>query len=205
MRKFAEGLPFPWPFAYPQRFNAIAGDRCKPPAWFVAAGAWGCYRSHLRILENCLNESVKSVLIFEDDCVFIDQFVEKFERFANDLPDQWSMIYLGGQHLEPPRMITPNVYEAKNINRTHCYGIRGDMIQTVYSHLCRNDWRPNDHIDGHLGRLQTDQNKAIYCPDRWLVGQRKGDSDIGPRGEFPERFWRSADGTQRIPRSIQSK
>ncbi|MGB7323991.1 MAG: hypothetical protein WBD31_03910, partial [Rubripirellula sp.] len=41
-----------WPFPEPERFAAIDGRRvATPPQWRAGNGAWGCYRSHLLILE----------------------------------------------------------------------------------------------------------------------------------------------------------
>jgi len=177
-----------------QRFNAIDGLKCKPPTWWIAGpGAWGCYRSHLMILEHCLNQKAKSVLIFEDDSVFVFDFQRKFKKFANELPHNWSMLYLGGEHLEKPHKITDEVYEAKNINRMHAYALRGEMIQTLYNHLCSVQWQRNVPIDHYVAQLHAEQGKGIYCPRRWLVGQSGGESDIAAKGIYPERFWPSSE------------
>ena len=103
-----------WPFQEIQKFQAVDGKLCKPPAyWTQGGGAWGCYRSHLRILEDCLNRGVKSVLFLEDDALPCEDFPAKAEKFLRHLPEDWGMIYLGGQHLLinkfPPIMAYINV------------------------------------------------------------------------------------------------
>ncbi len=44
-----------------ERFAAIDGRRlATPEQWRAGNGAWGCYRSHLLILEKCLLEGIDS-------------------------------------------------------------------------------------------------------------------------------------------------
>jgi hypothetical protein len=195
--QFLEGLPDDWPFPKIERFEAIDGKKAKHPDWWKAGpGAWGCYRSHLRILEDCLNNGIPSVLLLEDDALFLPDFRRKVERFFKFLPEDWEMIYLGGQHLmidkHPPLKINKAVFQPFNVNRTHAFGIRGDMIRVVYKHLLRNDWVNAQHIDHHLGRLHQGRDHRIYCPWEWLVGQAEGQSNISGRNP-PDRFWAPAE------------
>jgi hypothetical protein len=61
-----------WPFAEPKRVQAVDGRLVPPPAWWRSGpGSWGCYRSHLSLLEDCLNENVGSVLLMEDDATLV--------------------------------------------------------------------------------------------------------------------------------------
>lgn len=200
--RFMQRLPRDWPFKTPERFNAIDGQLCPPPPWWKqGAGAWGCYRSHLAILERCLNEAVRSVLILEDDAVFCDGFSERVAEVLRELPSDWGMLYLGGQHLKtethPPEKLTAHVYRAYNINRTHAYAVRGgEHMRVVYQHLCKRDWNPRHHIDHHYGLLHESRAINVYCPDQWLVGQADGFSNIYGR-HVPLRFWAHASAFER--------
>lgn len=191
--RFQSQMPADWPFRPIQRVAAMDGRRVPPPAWWSqGGGAWGCYRSHVQIIEQALNTGLRSLLILEDDALFDPQFTEKAVRFVQELPPDWGMVYLGGQHLfvdqHPPLRISPLVYRPYNVNRTHAYALRGPMIQRVYHHLMQQNWEPKDHIDHHLGRFHQTQKSAIYCPANWLVGQMEGDSNISGR-HAPIRFW----------------
>jgi len=197
-KQFLDALPRDWPFRYPERFPAIDGDKCPPPPWWKAGrGAWGCYRSHVTIIERCLNEGVESVLILEDDAVFVDNFAEEAQKFLTAIPVRQGMIYLGGQHLfqeqHPPQRVNEHVYLAYNINRTHAYGIVGrDAMEIVYRHLHRHDWKEKHHIDHHYGRLHESGAVSVYCPPRWLVGQRAGKSNISGKETANDQFWQGA-------------
>lgn len=197
LRQFRAGLPqdFPWPNL--QTMHAIDGKHCKPPGWWGGrgGGAWGCFRSHMQIIEACLNQQAKSVLIFEDDAIFCDDFTAKLEKFLRAVPDDWGMLYLGGQHLHvaqrPPTKINAQVWRPWNVNRTHAFAIHRRAMQKVYHHLLRKDWTGGHHIDHHLGRLHNSGSVPVYCPPEWLVGQASGHSNIAGR-QKPEQFWQAA-------------
>jgi len=185
MKSFFERLPEDWPFRYPVRYEAVDGEISPPPKWWNGGnGAWGCYRTHLNILEECLNRGVDSVLILEDDAVCVQGFGEKVQLFVKSLPEDWGMIYFGGQHIHEnlrlPRKINEWVYSPFNVNRTHCYGIRGhSMLERVYRHLHDpTSWHVAHHVDHYLGELHKNIQQGLYVPREWLVAQAEGASDI---------------------------
>ena len=185
MKDFLERLPGDWPFRYPERYQAVDGEISPPPRWWKGGnGAWGCYRTHLNMIEECLNRGIDSVLIMEDDAVCVNGFSEKAGEFLSHLPDDWAMVYFGGQHLQEnlrlPRKVNEWVYRPYNVNRTHCYGIRGrKMLETVYRHLHDNtSWNVAHHVDHYLGELHKTMETGIYVPREWLVAQAEGASDI---------------------------
>ena len=115
MQEWMRQLPDPWPFPEPERFAAIDGRRvATPPQWRAGNGAWGCYRSHLLILEKCLLEHIDSYVVFEDDAGFGDDFCERLQEFIAELPADWGLAYRGGQHVyagkHPPQKIREHVY-----------------------------------------------------------------------------------------------
>jgi len=182
---FSQKLPADWPFRLPERYAAIDGGLASPPDWWKdGGGAWGCYKAHLRILEDCLSNEINSVLILEDDAVCVEGFTEKVQAFWQHLPDDWEMVYLGGQHIQEnlglPRKINEWVYHPYNINRCHCYGLRGRrMLEMAYKHLNNFfDWKVPHHVDHYLGELHKRIKTGLYVPKEWLVAQSEGKSDI---------------------------
>ncbi|MFN9418581.1 MAG: glycosyltransferase family 25 protein [Pirellula sp.] len=204
-------LPQPWPFPEPERFAAIDGRRlATPPQWRAGNGAWGCYRSHLLILEKCLLEGIDSYVVFEDDAGFVSDFNTAFPILIEELPKDWGLVYLGGQHLyvakHPPKQVSDHVYRPYNVNRTHAFMVRGrDTMKALYRHLHWNDWQVKHHIDHHLGRLTQRRYESVvegkniekesipvYTPDRWLVGQLPTKSNICGRKWTKTRFFNDA-------------
>lgn len=202
-RRFAEGLPADWPFVAPARWPAIDGQRVTPPPWWGAGrGAWGVYRSQLAILERCLNEGADSVLILEDDALCCPDFSARVTGWLRHVPADWHCLYLGGQHLRPPRQLDDWLYQPQNVNRCHAWAVRGPMIAQVYQHLADMPWPPCDsgkpaHIDHHLGRLHQRcfdaADRRVLCPPAWFIGQASDTkSNISGRENLPDRFWQPA-------------
>jgi len=94
------------------------------------------------------------------------------------------MVYLGGQHIQEniglPRKINEWVYHPFNVNRCHCYGLRGrKMLERAYKHLNNFfDWNVPHHVDHYLGELHKQMKTGLYVPKEWLVAQSEGKSDI---------------------------
>lgn len=181
-----------------QRFNAIDHLACRPPAWWRSqAGAWGCYRSHLAILERCMTDNVESVLLFEDDAVPLANFKQDLKPFMDEVAEYWGIVYLGGEHLQatthPPVKVSDRVYQAWNINRTHAWAVHRRAMPALYAWL--NDfghWIHGHHIDHHMGRLHMSGRIPVHCPARWMVTQDGGRSDIAHR-DFEVRDWLNAE------------
>jgi hypothetical protein len=185
LESFFANLPQDWPFPYPRCYTAVDGDLSPPPRWWKAThGAWGCYKTHLNIIEKCLNLGIDSVLIMEDDAVCVDHFREKAERFCSHLPNDWEMLYFGGQHIQEnqrlPRKVNEWVYRPYNVNRMHCYALRGRKImESVYRHFHDfSSWSVAHHVDHHLGELQKTMESGLYVPREWLTAQARGESNI---------------------------
>ena len=182
---FIDQLPDDWPFGEVEYFPAIDGQKCPAPSWWNSGdGAWGCYQSHLTILADCLNRGIESCLFFEDDAILCDDFTPQVNQFLQELPDDWSMLYLGGEHYypddHPPVRVSPHVYIPYNLNRTHAFAIRGQSaMRAIYQHLneIQNQYSVH-HVDWWLGKLHEQRQWPIYCPSKWLIGQNEGRSNI---------------------------
>jgi len=167
---------------------AIHGDTCNPPeTWTAGNGAWGCYRTHINILEHCLNNKIVSYIVFEDDAQFRPDFDTNLHDFMYAIPDDWEQLYLGGQlqheGRSPPVKVTNSVYRPFNVNRTHCFAISSDGMLPAYKHISNLPFHDQEHIDHHLGRWHEDPTTKVYCPPRWLVGQMGFSSNVSGKIE----------------------
>ncbi len=194
--EFKRILPSSWPFRPPLRFPAVHGEKVPKPAWWnQPAAAWGCLLSHRQVIQDALQSGLDSILIFEDDAAFAEDFVERTKRYVAALPTDWRWIYLGGEHLEHrvsvPTRINDFVYRPYNVNRTHAYGIRTrEMMERILAHIDTSEpWKCKHHVDHRYGELQKEtSSQGCYTPDRWLVGQREGWSDI-TRSHLSTRYY----------------
>ncbi|MFN3149311.1 glycosyltransferase family 25 protein [Bremerella sp.] len=129
-----------WPFAQVERFRAVDGRTCPPPTWArnryrECPGAWGCYQSHLRILEDTLLDDHDSVLILEDDALINAQALTRIIEFLEQVPDDWDHIYFGGEHMKSPVPVNDHVVRGTQIHRTHAHALRGDYLRQAYDYL----------------------------------------------------------------------
>ena len=193
LTEFQSRVPDDFPFGSIEHVAAVDGKLVKHPAWWrQGGGAWGCYKSHLNIIEDALNRGLSRILIFEDDATFCDGFSEKAVEYLSSLPSDWRQAYLGGQHLKRPIAIDGNAValKASNINRTHAYAVNGrEGLLALYRHLTdTTDWRKGHHIDHHYGRLHQESSAGFYAPMQWLCGQADGVSDVACK-PVAERWW----------------
>jgi len=170
-------------------YPAIIGDWTTCPAdWGSGWGAWGCLRSHQRILEDVLhtrdeqhNMALNNVLVLEDDVIFKEDSLEKLNEFMEDVPDDWGQIYLGGQNRRNPTPTeSPNVVVGTSVNRTHAYAVNQSTFMSFYRHISyATDYRnTNKHIDHQLELAHRRKDWPVYCPKEWVAGQRAGSSNI---------------------------
>ena len=189
-------------------FPAVVGETTSVPQYFKSGdGAWGCLRSHSRIIEEILTEELfndvkegntdgthllDSVLILEDDALFMKNCLTVLSAFMVNIPDDWDQLYLGGQHRIPPlKTDNTKVFRGVCINRTHAYALRRKAFEKFYAHI---NYAPdyfgknNHHIDHQLELAHMRGDWNIYTPSVWVAGQSEGYSDICNK-QLNERRW----------------
>lgn len=205
---FLEGLPegFEQAFGKVEKWLAYDGRIMhSPPYWHGGNGAWGCYNSHKRAIEQTLIDGLESVLLFEDDALFLPDFIHNAKAFLESVPNDAEIVYFGGQHLKrqigQPQKANDLVYRAYNVNRTHAWGLVGQraLIKTL-DHLNKRNWTTPHHIDHWMGALVESGKIKAYCPARWLVDQREGRSDVAQR-EKVYTHWKDADAVVDISKA----
>ena len=184
LARFSARLSGNWPFALPQRFEAIDGAAlpAPPPTWDKGAGAWGCQQSHRAVLDAAIADGVSSLLVLEDDAYPAADLPRRAGAFLDQVPADWNCLMLGAEHLVPPVAVAPGVVRCVASIRCHAYAVRGPLMPMLSAFWQRNRI---DHCDlvlaSLMGRFPT------YAPDPLLIGQDAGPSDIRPK-HYPLRF-----------------
>jgi len=179
--------------------KAVIGDYTTHPAgWGSGRGAWGCLQSHRRLMEDLMHMRDErdeldwdSALILEDDVFFLENALADLNTFMQNVPTDWGQIYLGGQHrqrVEPTSC--PGVVIGKSVNRTHAFAISRNYIQKIYCHI---SYMPdyagtNKHVDHQLELAHNRRDWPVYCPTKWICGQRAGSSNISGKTN-PDLTW----------------
>lgn len=174
-----------FPFEDTTYFYAIDGREERPPTWWRStAGAWGCFESHLSIIELCLDKGIDEVAIFEDDVLFHEDFPALFHSFYSQLPDDWEQAYLGGQFLDPHiEIVAPMVAKPVEVNRTHAYMLRGESALLRASKVLYYRARTSKkcQVDYLYGSMHQAREIAVYAAFPWLCGQGASRSDVKDR------------------------
>ncbi len=113
-----------------QRFDGITGLLDHNGR---VSGNMGCTASHRALLDMQIANNWPRMFVFEDDadCIYSD-FHERWDRFERELPESWSMAYLGGGYFEPPiARISPHVIRAGRLATTSSYGITLEAAKRI--------------------------------------------------------------------------
>ena len=195
----ADGASRPWVVRW---FWAFDGATIPKPAGHnPPPGAFGCALSHLVAWATALNgEELENepLLFFEDDAYLCDEFFEKLATALPLVPDDWDILYLGGEILagRPQPEIVAEGHDVKvgkvsNVNRLHAYAVKASAMTRLFprmlAYLSNAPQRTGPSgeescFDYEVGRMSEDGTLKAYCVVPWLVGQRNMGSDTSPNG-----------------------
>lgn len=141
------------------------------------------HRQAMRELWASLTEDT---LVLEDDVVLAPGWQQRLEQARADLPADWDLLYLGGQHARPPEGQGP-VVRCRATHRTHATVVRHASVPRLLA-LTETATPQVEYVDAQLAALTRDDLLQAYAVQPWLAGQAAGWSDITHRDE-PERWW----------------
>lgn len=142
-------------------FRAIDGETSRIPAgWTGTSGAYGCLLSHLEVVREARRLGLPSVLIFEDDVVFDDQFEKKFGDYFRQLPADWDMLFFGALHKDELIKVSDNVGRITQSNSTYACALK----ETVYDAFIEVNSKSNEVLDVNSLVLQKQYNCYCFLP-----------------------------------------
>lgn len=129
-----------------------------------------------KIFENAIKNDYGSILILEDDIEFTEQ-VKDISSFIDKLPEDWDMLYFGGNHnthvgYKSPEVINEKVVKLHHTYSTHCVGVNKRAYQSILERIRKKD-QPLDVI---YSDLQKKLNVYSFFPA--IATQRVSFSDI---------------------------
>lgn len=102
----------------------------------IRPGEIGCFISHIRIYHEMINRDIPYAFIMEDDAIFCNDFINKFNSVQEELPKDTDLLYIGGRFV--PNFITRNCSRISNNivkhNNTHNWN-RPDMDRTTHAYI----------------------------------------------------------------------
>jgi GR25 family glycosyltransferase involved in LPS biosynthesis len=177
------------------RFNAIKN----------ANGRIGCSLSHLKCIQLAKEANWESVMILEDDILFLlpDESIENANNFFLNKKNKWDVLLLAGNNLPP---FTTNA-DGLSIQVTHCQTTTGYIVKRHYYDTLISNIKegitklmrePEHHyyfaIDKYWLQLQKQDRWMLLIPI--IVVQKPDYSDIEKRYTDYQRIMSSVDKTE---------
>ena len=160
-----------------ERFSAYDGKQLKLPNNVnLRPGEIGIIMSNLDIIRESKKNKYNTILIIEDDCVFNDEIINA-DTFFDSLPNNWDMLYMGGNHnthmgIQPPQKINDKIVKLHSTYSAHFIGIKSTIFDQI-ENLLEIGEQP---LDVEYVKLQKIFNCYSFTPA--LTSQLVNFSDI---------------------------
>ena len=152
-------------------------------------GRYGCTASWEKVLKKIVQDNVSTALVFEDDFEFRfnkrDLF-KKLNRSISQLPDNWDMLYFGGELVEtyktsPIASYTDGLYRLLSCYQTHSVAVTNNSAKMLLSYF-EDNWTDNiikhyEIVDVFLARKAQRESQSFITTD-FLCIQEAGESNI---------------------------
>lgn len=146
-----------WSFPAPVWLRAIDGARVPTPRdWPYNSDQWGKRQSHIRALENAIQDDVGSVLVVDATAEIRDDFAERIAAFLQIAPDDWDQLIFAGELA--PTEVKPGVCAVSGCKQMSAYLVRGDFLKHLFAKWASGAW----HIDYNLAAFQ--RGWKVYAP-----------------------------------------
>jgi len=158
-----------------ERFDAIDGKKIEINNSPLNKGELGILLTQKKIIEECIDKKYNNILILEDDIEFTEEIL-KLENYMVETPDDWDMIYFGGNHNKHMgnklNFITNKILKLNETYGIHSVAIKNTMFEKI-NNLISNTQKP---VDVYYSDLQKNHNCYGFFPSMAL--QRESFSDI---------------------------
>lgn len=157
-----------------ERFSAIDGNCItlrSRNSFRLNKGEQGCILSHINILKSMVEQGLEKILILEDDVSFVDNLNNLLDCYIKQVPPNWDMLYLGGNHIKQPIKISENIGKLIKTYTTSYYAITNSMARFLISQI-----KHDSAIDVFYSSFHPDFNCYVLMPH--LAWQRPNYSDI---------------------------
>jgi hypothetical protein len=167
-----------------ERFEAVDGrtlegvpdrlDLAMPSSSIPAVV--GCSLSHRLALADAAEKGYERVLVLEDDVEFAPDADAQFSRYIGQVPDDWMMLYLGGNHQGGIEAVAPNVARIGGTYTTSSYAVTGSMARSLLGALPERPDQVRVPVDVFFSGVHRMVPSYVFRPH--LAWQRDGFSDI---------------------------
>lgn len=113
----------------------------------LSNGMLGLNHTYLKIYDEWSKEKNDTILIIEDDCVFLENFNKDLHLYMTNVPEDWDMVYFGGNHNyhmgSKTEQINSYCIKLNNTYTAHCVLLKSyvfeELIQNIKDMTIEND------------------------------------------------------------------
>jgi len=140
----------------------------------IKEGAVGCALSQLFCFKYAKQLGLDSFLLLEDDIQFDENINELINQYNEEVPSDWDMLYLGGQHFHGMNLkqVSEHVYKCEYTLAAHSVAFKS----TVYDRFIDKLIDITKPCDVHYAESHAEINAYVIIPH--LTWQRNSYSDI---------------------------
>lgn len=141
----------------------------------LTRGQLSCALSHYKIYEKMVQENLDNVLILEDDCAFNSSVIE-IEKYYNQLPENYSVFYLGYQEGESfGNGYSENLKKVTDrcVGHTHSMNVRKSCAELMLEFNKNMVWT----ADGAFNEICKVHQMEYYLASPKITYQDNGGGD----------------------------
>lgn len=165
-------------------FEAIDGKKI-PNNTKLKSGMFGLINTYLSLYEKWKQTKKNNILIVEDDCVFVPKFNDRLELYVNNIPQDWEMMYFGGNHNyhmgNKTEKINEHCIKLSNTYSAHCVILKDYVFEELIENL------KTFKIENDVMMANLQKKYKAYSPVNKLTSQIPSYSDIEQR--FVDYNW----------------
>ena len=117
-----------------QFYQQILLDSDVPKDFTYNYGYYAVSRAFQSVIQSALESGANSLLVLEDDCLFVPDFDAVLNEANSQLESlpPWDLLYYGANHTQAQvKELSSNVLRCKTSFMTHCIGIHQSIMQRL--------------------------------------------------------------------------
>jgi GR25 family glycosyltransferase involved in LPS biosynthesis len=157
-----------------ERIYGIDGRKCNTTNLKISKGAFGCLLSQFFVLKYAQHLGLKNFLFLEDDIEFDEDAINIFNTIKNQIPPDWDMLYLGGNHYigQNLKKINKHIYQCESTLSAHAVGFNSKVFEKILYQITNTNYA----VDEHYASLHKDIKAYVIIPH--IAWQKAGYSNI---------------------------
>lgn len=100
-----------------------------------------CKRSHFNLMEKLLDSDFETILILEDDCLFLDFFKTEYKSIIEDInKTDWDVFWLGCRNRRPTKDYKNNCLNVSSVSYAQSYILKRNVCEFILNNFNNDDF-----------------------------------------------------------------